>query len=364
MNLSRGGSRTANRIDLVADQTDYNIGDTAEILLTSPFQGPVEALVTVERGSVLTAERITMDSNSFVYQLPITDDFAPNVYVSALIVKGVDESNPIAGFRMGMVQLGVEIERKEITIDITPDREQAGPRETVTYTIETTDWQGQPVQAEVGVALTDLASLSVADPNSGPILPFFYGEQGNAVRTATPLTINTDQITQTVIDTIKGGGGGFGEGGIFDIREDFVDTAHWDATVVTDANGRAQVSVLLPDNLTTWRLDTRAVTSGEDGLTLVGQRTFDLLSTKPLLIRPVTPRFVVVDDVVTLAAVVNNNTEQDMPVEVFIEGAGFTMQGEPNQSFTIPGGRPSARGLAGDGQQRRESRSHVLRQRR
>ena len=276
--------QNSNRIDLVADQSDYNIGDTAEILLTSPFQGPVEALVTVERGSVLTAERVTMDSNSFVYQLPITDDFAPNVFVSALIVKGVDESNPIAGFRMGMVELGVEIERKEITIDVTPDRERAGPRETVTYTIETTDWQGQPVQAEVGVALTDLASLSVGDPNSGPILRFFYGEQGNAVRTATPLTINTDQITQTVIDTIKGGGGGFGEGGIFDIRQDFVDTAHWDATVVTDANGRAEVSVLLPDNLTTWRLDTRAVTSGEDGLTLVGEKTFDLLSTKPLLI--------------------------------------------------------------------------------
>ena len=330
--------QNSNRIDLVADQSDYNIGDTAEILLTSPFQGPAEALVTVERGSVLTAERITMDSNSFVYQLPITDDFAPNVFVSVLIVKGVDENNPIAAFRMGMVELGVEIDRKEITIDVMPDREQAGPRETVTYTILTTDWQGEPVQAEVGVALTDLASLSVGDPNSGPLLRFFYGEQGNSVTTSTPLTINTDQITQTVIDTIKGGGGGFGEGGIFDIRQDFVDTAYWDATVVTDANGQAEVSVLLPDNLTTWRLDTRAVTSGEDGLTLVGERTFDLLSTKPLLIRPVTPRFVVVDDVVTLAAVVNNNTDQDMPVEVLIEGSGFTMQGDVSQTFTIPAG--------------------------
>src|SRR5690606_7627700 len=305
--------QNSNRIDLIADQGDYEIGDTAQILITSPFQGTVEALVTVERGKVLYAEHVTLDSNSYVYELPITEDFAPNVFVSVMIVKGVDETNPVAAFRMGMVELGVEIERKEITITATPDREQAGPRETVTYTIRTTNWRGDPVQAEVGVALTDLASLSVGEPNSEPILRFFYGQQGNAVRTGTPLTVNVDQITQTVIDTIKGGGGGLGEGGIFDIRQDFVDTAFWDATVITDENGLAEISVLLPDNLTTWRLDTRAVTSGADGLTLVGQNTFDLVSTKPLLIRPVTPRFAVVDDVVTLAAIVNNNTDQAMP---------------------------------------------------
>jgi alpha-2-macroglobulin len=330
--------QNSNRIDLIADQTDYQIGDTAEILITSPFQGTAEALITVERGKVLTTDRVTMDSNSLVYQLPITEDYAPNVYVSALIVKGVDENNPVAGFRMGMVQLGVETDRKVINIMATPDREQAGPRETVTYTIETTDWQGNPISAEVGVALTDLASLSVGDPNSEPILRFFYGQQGNSVQTSTPLTINTDQRTQTVLDTIKGGGGGFGEGGIFDIRQDFVDTAFWNATVVTGDDGRAEISVRLPDNLTTWRLDTRAVTSGADGLTLVGEATFDLLSTKPLLIRPVTPRFLIVGDVVTLAAIVNNNTDQDLPVEVMLQGTGFTVQGDLSQSVTIPAG--------------------------
>ena len=89
---------------------------------------------------------------------------------------------------------------------------------------------------------------------------------------------------------------------------------------------RRRFSVTLPDNLTTWRLDTRAVTSGDNGLTLVGQNTFDLLSTKPLLIRPVTPRFAVVNDVMTLAAIVNNNTDQDLPVEVSLQGTGFTVQ--------------------------------------
>ncbi len=328
--------QNSNRIDLISDKKDYTVGETAEILIASPFQGTAEALVTVERGSVLMVEHVTLTTNSLIYKIPITADFAPNVYVSVMLVKGVDENNPVAAFREGLVQLAVDNKQKEIQISITPDKEQAGPRETVNYTVKTTDFAGNPVQAEVGVGLTDLASLSIAEPNSSPILAYFYGQQGLGVRTATPLTINVDQLTQTVLDTIKGGGGGGGEGGIFDIRQDFVDTAYWNATVTTDAAGTATFSVTLPDNLTTWRLDARAVTTGADGLTLVGQDTFDLLSTKPLLIRPVTPRFFVVGDQVTLAAVVNNNTGSDMPVEISIQGEGLTFDSDSKQTFTIP----------------------------
>jgi uncharacterized protein YfaS (alpha-2-macroglobulin family) len=330
--------QNSNRIDLVTDKQDYQIGDTAEILIASPFQGTAEALVTVERDGVLKAERITLRSNSTIYRVPIEESYAPNVFVSVLIVKGVDENNPVAAFRMGLARLNVETERKQLTIRITPDREQAGPRETVTYTVKTTDYLGNPVPAEVGVGLTDLASLSIADPNSGPLLSFFYGRQGLAVRTSTPLTINVDQLTQTVLDTIKGGGGGVAEGGIFDIRQEFVDTAYWNATLVTGTDGTATFQVTLPDNLTTWRLDARAISAGTDGQMLVGQDTFDLISTKPLLIRPVTPRFLVVGDTVKLAAIVNNNTGQEMPVEVFIQGTGLDFQGQNKQTFTIPAG--------------------------
>jgi alpha-2-macroglobulin len=330
--------QNSNRIDLIADQTDYSVGDTASILITSPWQGSAQALITVERGAVLKTEQIELTNNSTIYELPITGDFAPNVYVSVLLVKGVDANNPVPAFRAGLVQLGVDNYQKELTIEITPDREQVGPRDTMTYTVKTTDFEGNPVAAEVGVGLTDAASLAIAPPNSTPMLGYFYGQQGLSVRTSTPLTINVDQLTQYVLDVIKGGGGGGGEGGIFDVRQNFVDTAYWNGSVITDETGTATFEVTLPDNLTTWRLDARAVTSGADGLTLVGQNTIDILSTKPLLIRPVTPRFLVVGDEVALAAIVNNNTGADMPVEVSIQGTGLTFTGESTQTFAIPSG--------------------------
>ncbi len=333
--------QNSNRIDLVADKQNYQVGDTAEILIASPFQGSADALITVERGEVLQTTRVTMDSNSYVYHLPITDDFAPNVFVSVIIVKGVDANNPVAAFRMGLVQLGVDNTHKQITVSVSTDKPQAGPGDTVTYTIKTTDYQGNPVSAEVGASLTDLAVLTIADPNSAPILNYFYGQQGLSVRTSTPLTINTDQITQTVLNTIKGGGGGFGEGGIFDIRQQFVDTPYWNGSLTTGADGTATFSVTLPDNLTTWRLDARAVTSGSDGNTLVGQTTFDLLSTKPLLIRPVTPRFFVAGDEVTLGAVVNNNSDSDLSVDVSLQadGVSFADPSQATQTVSILAGQ-------------------------
>ena len=49
-----------------------------------------------------------------------------------------------------------------------------------------------------------------------------------------------------------------------------------------------QVTVTLPDNLTTWVIESRGLTID----TRVGQAETEVVTTKPLLIRPVTPRFV------------------------------------------------------------------------
>ncbi|MFP4321420.1 MAG: Ig-like domain-containing protein, partial [Anaerolineales bacterium] len=338
--------QNSNRFDLIADADSYEVGDTAEILIASPFQGETTALVTVERGDILQQAVITLESNSQVYELPITPGHAPNIFVSVVIVQGVDEDHPYAQFRMGLTMLEVDTERLTMNIEVTPNLapdEFAGPGDEVTYTVRTTDWQGEPVSAEVGLSVTDLSVLSIAPPNSSTLLDHFYATRGISVRTSASLSVSVDRLTQTIIDTIKGGGGGGDESGIFDIREEFVDTPGWEPTLVTDENGEAEYTLTLPDNLTTWRLDARAITRGDaDAPMLVGQTTTDLLSTKPLLVRPLTPRFFVVGDVAELGAVVNNNTGEAQSVEVSIQGTGFEPLAGVNLTQTVdipPGGR-------------------------
>jgi hypothetical protein len=323
------------RIQLVADKRSYAPGETASILIPSPFQGSVVALVTVERGRILSKQVIQLKSNSEVLKLPITADMAPNAFVSVVLAKGVDNTTPVAAFKVGYASFAVSTVQQELKVSITTDRDPKtqhySPRDTVTYTIQATDYAGKPVQAELSLAVVDLSVLALTDPNAPPIVEGFYGKRGLGIRTASTLVLSVDRLNIKLQTEIKGGGGGEAAGE-FAPRQQFYDTAFWSATARTDANGKAQVQVVLPDNLTTWRMTAQAVTAN----TLVGESKQDIISTKDLLIRPVTPRFFVVGDKSTLAAVVHNNTDKSLTVDVRLEAQGVTISGQAAQKVTIP----------------------------
>lgn len=328
--------------ELVADRASYSPGDTAEILIASPFQGEAYALITVERGHIRHREVILLTNNSTIYKLPITADMAPNTYVSVVIVKGVDETNARPNFKMGILELEVDTREQAVFVEVIPDRAQAGPGEKVSYTIRTRDSQGKPVSAEVSLGLSDLATLSLSDPNSPPILDYFYSQRTLRVWTSMPIVLSIEDYNASIEEYLtegegmgSGGGKGGDEWGVIEIREDFPDTAYWEAHLLTGDDGEATVDITLPDNLTTWRMDARAVTLD----TRVGQITQDIISTRPLLVRPQTPRFFVVGDEAVLGAAVHNNTDQSMSVNVTLTAKGVDLQDQVAQVVEIPAER-------------------------
>ena len=328
--------------DLITDRRSYAPGDTAEILIASPFQGESYALVTVERGHIYLEQVLHLTSNSTLYKLPITPGLAPNAYVSVVVVKGIDQTNPRPNFKMGVIEIKIEPREQEVLVTITPDRVQAAPGEKVTYTVTTRDVGNHPVDAELSLGLSDLATLSLASPNSPPILDFFYNERTLSVWTSIPIGLSLEDYNATIAERLtegegmgSGGGKGGGEFGVIEVRQDFPDTAFWEAHVQTGPDGQAQVTVTLPDNLTTWRMDARAVTAASK----VGQAIHDLISTRPLLVRPQTPRFFVVGDQVRLGAAVHNNTEQAMSVDIELQAEGLMLQGKASQTTEIAANR-------------------------
>jgi uncharacterized protein YfaS (alpha-2-macroglobulin family) len=250
-------------------------------------------------------------------------------------VKGVDATNPVPAYRLGYTSFSVDPQAFALSVTITPDRPQYAPRDTATYDIRVTDAAGNPVQAELSLASVDKAVLSLVDSNVQPIGDAFYGERPLSVRTADTLSVNVDRITEKVLEAKGGGGGGEASADAQFTRQNFKDTAYWNPIVNTDANGFAQVQVILPDNLTTWVMTAHAVTPD----TKVGQTTNEVISTKLLLVRPVTPRFFVVGDTVTLGAVVNNNTTAAIDADVAIASTGLVlMNGDAIQRVNVPAG--------------------------
>ncbi|MCB8943911.1 MAG: Ig-like domain-containing protein [Ardenticatenaceae bacterium] len=332
-----GGWRTDPKersMELTADQDEYSPGDTAHILVQSPFTEPVQAWLTIERGRLIEQRVITLPSSSEVVDIPITADHAPNIYVSIVAIKPVNsEDNPYADIRLGIVELPVSTEQLALNLELTPQGSNFAPGSTVTYDILVTDYAGNPVTADLSLALVDLAVLTLKEDNAPNILEAFYAPQPYRSQVGAGLFISGEGLEPEI--PFEGGGFGGGGGGLEadaalaravgeedDVRRDFRDTAYWTAHITTDANGQASVSITLPDNLTTWRLSSKAVTDN----TLVGQTNVDIIASLPLLIRPVTPRFLTVGDVVQLGAIVNNNTGSAIEATVTLEADGLTLR--------------------------------------
>jgi len=322
------------RIELVADKKAYAPGETAEILVPAPFAG-AQALVTIERGGIRDLRRVTLAGNSETIRVPIRSDYAPNVYVSVVLVKGVAKDSPVPQLRLGYTNLAVSTKEKELDIQVRPDKAGAtyGPRQKVHYAIEVKDHAGKPAEAELSVALVDKALLALVDDPSTPLVDAFYGQRMLGVGTAASLTESADRRNQQLPSEKKGGGGGLTESGT--VRRLFRDTAYWNAAVVTGKDGRASVDVDLPDNLTTWSLSARGVTGAS---TQVGVGRNEITSTMAVLVRPVLPRFLVVGDTAQLETVVNNRTDKEVRVKVAATAKGLQLADLEPQSLVVPAG--------------------------
>ena len=316
------------RLELVADKKRYAPGDTARVLIPSPFSGPVYALISLERGGILERSVRLLESNSETLEIPIESAHIPNLYVSVVLVKGVDETNPTPALRLGYALLPVDAAERELTIGIEPSVAQARPGQTVAYSLTVTNHSGEPVAgAELSAALVDKAVLSLAIGDNRSLLDQFYYELPLGVATSALLTINQDRINQQLSEGGKGGGGG-GDGSGLSLRQNFADVAAWRAALLTDVEGRAAFTVTLPDNLTTWRLAVRGVT----GETLVGDAFHDLTATKELLLRPILPRFFTAGDRVRIGVLAQNTTSSDLGavnLSVGVSGAGFIGGNDP-----------------------------------
>ncbi|MEW6716909.1 MAG: Ig-like domain-containing protein [Chloroflexota bacterium] len=323
------------RLLLSSDRDTYRPGETAEVFLPNPFDEAVIGLLTTERGEVLHAEILTIETGGTTFELPLTAQDAPNIYLS-LTLLGQMDGRP--EFRQGYLNINVELEGQILRVNVLDvarkttfeSGSQADPGETLELELRVTDYKGVPVRGEFSFAAVDLATLALADPNSVDILTAFYDTQPLGVNTSLSLAAYSNR--QSLLADGMGGGGGEFEPDT--LREKFLDTAYWVADLVTDDKGYASISLPLPDNLTTWQIDIRGLTTD----TRVGQADLQIMVTKDLLIRPITPRFFVVGDHVQLGAVIHNNTSETLQAMVELQASGFVLDdpAQAIQTVTIP----------------------------
>ncbi len=323
------------RLFLVADKATYQVGDVARVLVPSPYTGPVQALITIERGTIRQVWRTTLETNSDVIEVPITADMAPNVFLSVTLVQGsAHTADGFPSFKMGYAELAVDIAERLLTVNVSPARERYRPRDTARFTLSVEDAAGKPVDAAVAVAVVDKAVLSLFERPS-PMAQVFYRRRGLGIQSAVTLVKNVNRMMLQEERGGKGGGGGGGGGPAPTVREEFLDVALWRGNVRTGPKGRAVLEVPLPDNLTTWRILAWAV----DGDTRVGEGEADFVVSQDFLLRPVLPRFFTVGDEARVGVVAHNLSDVTLRATVTMSVTGASLVGDPQQEIVLAPGQ-------------------------
>ncbi|MCL2102901.1 MAG: MG2 domain-containing protein [Syntrophorhabdaceae bacterium] len=246
------------RIDLLPEKKRYEPGDNAVFQVRMPFR-EATALVTVEREGIADVYVRKLSGNSPIVEIPIKPNYAPNVYVSVLCVRGrVGDPAPTAmadlakpSFKLGIAAIDVGWKAHEIKVEVKPERDVYRVREKakVKVSARRADGGAMPKGAEVIVAAVDEGILELAPNSSWKLLEAMMNRRGYEVRTATS-QMQVIGKRHFGLKTLPQGGGG----GQQTAREHFDTLLFWNARVPLNVDGEAEVEIPLNDSITSFRI--------------------------------------------------------------------------------------------------------------
>ena len=377
-------------LELIVDRDTFRAGGKAHAMLAVPFSG-ARVLFTVESDEIHERRLVRLAGNVKLLAIDLDDRHVPNVFLTATLVRDGELLRSVEQVVVPPVEHYLEVE-------VEPDREEYLPGGEGRLRVTTRDADGRPVAAEVALALVDEAVFAIQPDYAGDPRPFFFGSK-RALRVRTwssfdrwrlarleknrdgevidalrhepvseaqaalgdvrfkkdaemappsgPLiagvaapargsanSIEEMEVARFEADEMKQQVGG-GEGDVIAVRTDFRATALWRPGVVTDADGTAEVTVRMPESLTSWRATARAATAGS----AFGFATSATRTGKPLMARLQSPRFFVVGDRAVVSAQIDSRADRPIEVEVALEVDGLELSESAEvERITVPAG--------------------------
>lgn len=170
-------------------------------------------------------------------------------------------------------------EERNITLDISTDKETYDAGDTVKLTVTAKNTDGSLVNgAAVSLSVVDEAAFAVREQYVDTLSDIYE-------ETWYDYASLYYSYIQHVLDASGGGEKG---GGDFEnsVRKDFKDTAYF-GSQLTGADGKTVFTFKLADNLTTWRATVQAVKEYETGRVHSGSTKAPVIATRPLFITPI-----------------------------------------------------------------------------
>ncbi len=365
---------------LIPDRKTYAGGEVAEILVQSPF-APAEGVLTLRRSGLVRTERFTMKESSHTLRIPLEEAMTPNVHVQVDLVGAAtrvdDEGNDLPklpkrpAFAKGEIKLEIPPASRRLSVKATPRETTLEPGTETWVDVEVKDAQGRSVAGtDTAVVVVDESVLALTNYQLEDPIRRFYGERDKNVadyhlRERVKLA-DPKAVEETILNYADAVGTGAGrpitslpmnartakfaslearnqavtesvsvtasEETELSVRQNFNALAIFAASVPTDAQGRAQVKVKLPDNLTRYRVTAVSVSGGK----LAGSGQSAITARKELMARPSAPRFLNYGDAAELPVVLQNQTDRAFDVSVAVRATNAQLTAGAGRRVSVP----------------------------
>lgn len=345
------GASDNDRIDLLPEQKRYEPGQAASFQVRMPFR-EATALITVEREGVMDTYVRKLSGKSPAFSIPVKANYAPNVYVSAMVVRGrvsgvaptalVDLGKP--AYKLGIAPLRVGWAGHELKVQVAADKQVYKVRDKASVKVKVLRADGSvpPAGTEIALAAVDAGLLELMPNASWDLLEAMMYQRSLQVHTSTAQmqVVGKRHFGRKAV--AAGGGGGKGAG-----RELFDTLLFWNGRLALDANGEATAQVPLNDSLTAFRIV--AVATGGAGLFGTGRT--EIRSTQDLMLLSGLPPLVREDDRFRAGFTLRNTSEQELAVQLAASVSGKALAPQsvsiaPGQAreigwdYTVPAGAP------------------------
>lgn len=314
-------SSNSTGLRLTPDKNKYKPGDTAKLLLESPLPSG-DYLITVERSDIYSSEVRHFDSSCTQIEIPVKEEYLPVFYVTVCSYstrKGApkhqygqpDLDKPKGYF--GVTPVFVDLASVTFDITVTPSKKVYRPAETATFNLLATK-DGKPVPyAELTLMVVDRAVVDLINYHVNDPVSYFYNPS------LYPLSViggdSRGYLMDPVTYKVKTLQGGDSDESKEMERKDFRPTALFEPVIVTDENGKATVSVKLPDSLTTYRVTAFGVSKNNFAL-----NESEIQAQNPINVQSVQPRLLRIRDTAECGIIATNldTKPHDVTVELSI----------------------------------------------
>lgn len=282
------------RIDIELDKEEYEVGNSAKVLIKTPFEGRL--LVTVETDRVLKHYFLDTDKRSAMLDLPLQDAHVPNVYLTATLFKPHKVSDMPLTSAHGFAPIIVNQPKNELPISITAvEKSRSKTKQKIKI-------KSKP-NTTLTVSVVDEGILQLTNFKTPDPYDFFYAKRA--------LQVNSYDVYPFLYPEFSMGSGKPGGDGmdlarrINPLVNDRVKLASfWSGLLKTNSKGEVEYEVDIPE----FSGSLRVMVSAFNGKAFAAKAQ-NITVADPLVISMGLPRFFSPGDTISVPVTLTNTTE-------------------------------------------------------